>query len=528
MNEKEILSGNLIRRTAVGDMLAYQAARIPDKTALKFRENSYSYGELNTNVNRLAHGLTAQGIGKGDRVAVLSRNCDLFLITWFALMKIGALMVPVNWLYKGDEIQYVIDHSEPRMIIAEDVFVGNVQSIRGNLKSVEHFVCIPLSGADVPSDWVNIETLMSDNYSSDEPEVAIFTEDPAVMLYTSGTESLPKGVLITHLNLMSCLAASQYDLMFEEDTAALIGLPFFHAAALSWFFYAVGVGGKAVVLYLPDPKEILEITQAEKITNWTWVTTLYVNMLQLLETGDYDLSSLKTAVIFGSYISPTLLKNVKKHMPEITFISAYGQTECLMVTIISGPDFEKRPDSVGRPFLSNRLMIEGPDGEKLPPGQAGEIVVRSPTVMLGYYRDEEKTLHSQRGGWHHTGDIGKLDEEGYLYFVDRVKDMIKTGGENVASTDVEEAISTHPNVAEVAVIGLYHPVWQEAVTAVVTVKPGKTVTPEEIGDHCKERIAAYKVPKKIFIQEDLPKSNMGKILKKNLKQTYADTFEESI
>ena len=237
------------------------------------------------------------------------------------------------------------------------------------------------------------------------------------------------------------------------------------------------------------------------------------------------LSPLKTATIFGSYVSPTLMKNWKKHAPEITFVNGYGQSECVLCTSISGTDFEKRPDSVGRPFMSTRLMIEGPDGEKLPTGQAGEIVVRSPLVMLGYFKDEEKTRYSQRGGWHHTGDIGKLDEAGYLYFVDRIKDMIKTGGENVASTDVEETISGHPKVAEVAVIGLYHPVWQEAVTAVVTPISGETVTPEEIIHHCKERLAVYKIPKKVFIHEALPKNSVGKILKNELKKTYCDIFK---
>ncbi len=176
-------------------------------------------------------------------------------------------------------------------------------------------------------------------------------------------------------------------------------------------------------------------------------------------------------------------------------------------------------------MLYTQMQILGPGDEKLPTGQEGEIVVRSPVIMKGYFKDDEKTASAFRDGWLRTGDIGKLDEEGYLYFVDRIKDMIKTGGENVASTDVEEAILKHPSVAEAAVIGLYHPVWQEAVTAVISTIPGETVTPEEIIDHCKKKIAVYKVPKKVIILEDLPKSNVGKILKKDLKQTYADTFK---
>ena len=525
---REALSNNLARRAAVGDMLAHQAMCIPDKTALKFRENQYSYRELNTSVNRLAHGLTGQGIGKGDRVAVLSRNCDMIFISWFALMKIGAVMVPVNWLYKAEEVQYIVNHSEVGMIIAEDTLVGNVQSVRGSLKSVKNFVCISLSGVDVPADWIDIETLMTDDCPSDEPEVAIFADDLAVMIYSSGTESAPKGVMITHLNVMASLGPAQHDLMIDRNIAILLGLPAFHSATLHMFFWALCVGGKSVVLYLPNPKEILEITQAERINYWTWVTTLYVNMLQLLEERKYDLSSLRTAMIFGSYVDLSLLKNWKRQAPDIRFISGYGQSECAMCSSISGAELERRPSSVGQPFLSARVMIEGPEGEELPSGQAGEIVVRSPWVMLGYFKDEEKTAHSRRNGWHHTGDIGKLDDEGYLYFVNRVKDMIKTGGENVSSTAIEEVIlAAHPNVAEVAVIGLPHPVWQEAVTAIISPKPGKIVTSEEIIDYCKEKIAAFKVPKKVIIREVLPKSNVGKILKRELRQIYAETFKVS-
>jgi fatty-acyl-CoA synthase len=513
-------------RTAATDLLVGTAARQPGQTAIIFGDNRISYGQFNERVNRLAHGLMRLGIKKGNHAAIFSHNCDQFFIYWYAVMKIGAVMVPVNWLYQAEELKYIINHSESKLLIVEDTFADLVEAIRPELKTVEHYGYITYSGGRTPSDWFNIEALQTSKQPSLEPAVEISGDDTGLIIYTSGTESLPKGAMISHMAIFLTATVFQYNFNYHKEMIFLMGLPCFHGAGLFTFSAVVGLGGTIVVMYQPDPKDILMLTAREKVTHWSWVTTVYATLLQFPGLETYDLTSLEGANIFGSYVSPTLLSRWREIASKIVFTTGYGQTECLALSSNAGKAFEKKLDSVGQPTIFNLMEIQNADGETLPSGQAGEVVVRSPLIMKGYFKDEQKTADTFRGGWLHTGDIGKVDEDGYLYFVDRIKDMIKSGGENVASTDVEEAIASHPEVSEVAVIGLRHPIWQEAVTAVVTVRPGKSLTPDEIINHCKKKIAAYKVPKKVFIRESLPKSNVGKILKRELKEIYSDTFSE--
>ncbi len=524
MADRDRLNRNLIWRAVPSDLLVTNAARYPEKMAMRFRENRITYRAFNVKVNRLANAMMEMGIEKGDRAAILSHNCDQLLVYWYALLKIGAVMVPINWMYKEDEIQYVVDHSEAKMLVVEDALSMKVYAISEALKTVRHFGVVNLSGAETPSGWFDIESLQADQYPADEPEVEIDNDDPAVMIYTSGTESAPKGALIRHLSLVTSLVTMQYDFRFEKDMVFLGGLPCFHMAGLWNFANTIGVGGTYVIMDTADPAQILEITDQEKVTHWSWVTTLYVTMLQQPDIHNYNLKSLKVAAVFGSYVSTTLLNKWKQYAPDIMFLKGYGQTECCSITTISGTAFDEKPDSVGLPQCLVQVRIESTDGTVLPVGEEGEIVVRCPAVMIGYFKDQEKTDYAMRGGWLHTGDIGKLDEDGYLYFVDRIKDMIKTGGENVASSEVEELILKHPAVSEVAVIGLRHPVWQEAVTAVITPLPGESCSEDDIIKFCKERIAGYKIPKKVIIRNDLPKNHVGKILKTELKNIYSEAY----
>jgi fatty-acyl-CoA synthase len=526
LNGQERLNRNLICRAVPGDLLVRNAARSPYKTAMRFRETKVTYRQFNNRVNRLAHALVELGIEKGDMAGILSHNCDQMLIFWYALMKIGAIMVPINWMYKEKEIKYVIDHSEARMLVVEDSLSDLVKSISGDLKTVRHFGIINLSGCKTPPGWFEIEDLQGEKYSSQEPEFEIANDDPAVMIYTSGTESAPKGALIRHMSFVTSLATMQADFHFEKDMVFLGGLPCFHLAGLWNFANTIGVGGTYVIMDRADPEQILRLTDQEQVTHWSWVTTLYVTMLQMPRLHKYNLKSVKVAAIFGSYVSPTLLNKWKQHAPDIMFVKGYAQTECCSITAISGSDFDKRPDSVGLPQCLVQLRIEGPDGKEQPPNEEGEIVVRCPAVMIGYFKDQAKTEYTLRGGWHHTGDIGKLDEDGYLYFIDRIKDMIKTGGENVASSEVEEILLQHPKISEASVIGIRHPIWLEAVTAVVTPLPDTVCTETEIIDFCKERMAGFKVPKKVIIRGELPKSHVGKILKKELKIIYGKIYSQ--
>ncbi|MEW6442555.1 MAG: long-chain-fatty-acid--CoA ligase [bacterium] len=516
------LEQNLLRRNVAGDILKRSARRHPDRRALRFLRRNYTFRELNEAVNRCAHGLMQRGIRKGDRAAILSHNCDSFIIVWWGLLKIGAVLTPLNWMLKETEIRYILDHCEPRALFVEDGLIGGIGNLRYELPSVRTFAYMRLTDTGVPGDWMNIEELWRPENPVSEPEVIIENGDVATLLYTSGTEAMPKGVMNSHLNFTSSMASAQTDILLRQDDVMIGGIPLFHVAGLWMFTACCALGGLTVLEYLPDLREILELTQEERVTRWCWPTTVYSNLPKVSGFENYDLSSLRVCQMFGSPAPPALLDQWRRIVPGISFMNCYGQTEMTPLgATISGREFDLRPDSVGRAMLPVELRIVGADEREVPRGEVGEIVVRGPNVMPGYFRDEEKTQATQRGGWHHTGDLGRMDESGYLYFVDRIKDMIKTGGENVASADVEASLLSHPKVFDAAVIGMPDEVWGEAVTALVVPAQGQTLEEKELLAWCKSRMAAFKVPKKVFVVAELPRNPSGKILKRELRQKYA-------
>ena len=522
MGKQTALEQNLMNRTAVGDLLARSAARHPDRRVLRFRDKIYTYWDLNDAVNRCACGLTELGIQKGDRAAILSHNCDHYIICWWALMKIGAVVTPINWMLRAAEIRYIIDHSESKIFLVEDVLIQNVMDIKDSLDSVQTFGAIALTGATVPEGWMDIRTLWQGEQSSLEPQVEINHDDIATLLYTSGTEAAPKGVMNTHLNFVSTMASAQVDILLTREDVMLLGVPLFHVAGMWMFTACCALGAFTVLEYAPDLQEILELTQEEGVTRWCWPTTVYINLPKRPDFDRYDLRSLRVCQMFGSPAPPPLLDQWREIVPGISFMNCYGQTEMTPLgATIAGKELEQRPDSVGRAMLPVELKILGTDDEELPRGEVGEIVARGPNMMHGHFKEPEKTAAVQRGGWHHTGDLGRMDEEGYLYFVDRIKDMIKTGGENVASADVEARLIAHPKILDAAVIGLPDEVWGEAITAVLAAVPGETVEEEEIIRWCKEHMARYKVPKRVVIMDELPRNPSGKVLKKDLRRVLA-------
>jgi len=515
------LEQNLLRRSVVGDLLVKSVERNPNNRILRFRDKNYTYREFNNIVNRCASGLSSLGIKKGDKAAILSHNCDYYLFYSWALLKIGAVMTPINWMLKDREIKDIVVHSESVFFLVEDILVPEVVKIKDDLKYVKNFAYINLSGADVPDAWLNFAELCSEKYPADEPELILDDSDPAILLYTSGTEAAPKGVIISHGGYFSTYAAAPLELKITPGDIMLLGAPLFHIAATYLSFAQFAMGNLLVLEYIPDMKEVLELTHEERITHWSWPTTVYMNLPNVPDFENYDLTSLKVCAVWGALVPPALLKMWKKISPGITYLHGWGQTEVnAMGTMNIGKEFEKNPESVGKPMTGVELKIFGPDDKELPAGEVGEIVLRSKAVMTGYFKEKEKTEQTLRGGWHHTGDLGKYDEEGYLYFVDRLKDMIKTGGENVASADVETTLFEHPKVLEVAVIGVPDDTWGEAITACITLKPDTEASEKEIITWAKQNMAAYKVPKKIIFMDDIPKNPSGKILKKELRKQY--------
>lgn len=512
---------NVIRRVSVGDFLVRTAARYPNKLMLRYRDTRFTYREFNDTVNRCAHSLMSLGIGKGDRAAILSHNCHHFVIYWWALMKIGAIITPLNFMLKGDEVKYIIDHSEAKFFVVEDALIPNVLPIKDTLSSVRTYACINLSGGALPDGWMNVEELWRSDLPTTEPEVEVDGNDAASLLYTSGTEASPKGVLTSHINFYMDLLSALCDLRLEHEDVLITGIPLYHVAAMFLFIASTAVGTTNHMEYAPDPMEILRFTSEEKVTYWIWPPTLYLYLPEMPGFDTYDLSSLRRCIIFGALAAPSILARWRKILPNAKFMNYYGQTEMSpMGACLKDEDMSERPDSIGLPHLPMELKVFDFDDKEVPRGEVGELVARGPAVMMGYYKDEEKTAQTFRGGWHHTGDMVRMDEAGFIFFTDRAKDIIKTGGENVSSQEVEVILFKNPNIADVAVIGLSDPRWSETVAAVVVLKPGQDASEKEIIEFCKKEMAGYKVPKRIIFTQALPRNPSGKILKKVLRQMY--------
>ena len=515
------------RRQGLGDLLARTAARHPDRTAIVWRGLREPYSEFNAAVNRTAHSLTARGAARGDRIAVLAHNCREYLVLYFALAKLGVISVPLNFMLNADEVAFILSHSESSGLVVEDSLAGVAEAALRSA-GIEDGIrgWIPLRDRPPPDGWEAV-SVWADGQDASEPEVEIEDDEPLQLMYTSGTESRPKGVTLTSRSLIAQYVTAIVDGGMTEDDVEIHALPFYHCAQLHCFLTPdVYLGASSVVLEGPDPATMLRTIEAERVTKLFCPPTVWISLLRHPDFDALDLSSLKKGYYGASAMPVEVLKEITRRLPQLDLYNFYGQTEMAPVATILKPHEQlTRLGSAGRAGLNVETLVLDEEDRPAPPGEVGEIVHRSPHAMLGYWRDPDKTREAFRNGWFHSGDLGVMDAAGYLSVVDRKKDMIKTGGENVASREVEEAVFEHPAVAEVAVFGIPHPYWVEAVTAVVVPRPGVSPTPEDLIAHARQRLAPYKVPKYVALADALPKNPSGKILKRELRASYAHLAE---
>jgi len=530
MYEKEEYQQNLLRRQAVGDFLRRTAKRLPNKLLMAFKDNKFTYKEFDEAVNRTAHALMALGLKKGDALAIMSQNCYQMALLMWACFRTGIWYAPVNYLLRGAEIVFQLNHCEARVFIVESAFLDPVKNVHNELSIVEKFGLINLASIDLPPGWFDVDELLSGNYPDSEPEVIIHGDDPASIIYTSGTTAAPKGALIQHCSYFSQCASflSSSGSRITEHDIWMMNIPLFHIGASSVFVACVKGGAAIYGTYGIDPIEALELIQKEKVTSLIWPPTLYTGLLGM-DLGQYDLSSLRKCVWFGGSMPLDALKKWMELCPEATFGAHWSQTEINITGTLAWLDDHKIPEAgniIGKPMPDTEIKIVDENDEDVSPGKTGEIVIRSPSVMLEYYKNEEKTKEVFKNGWLHTGDVGRLGEDGNYYFVDRVKDMVKTGGENVSCLDVEEVLNSHPDVQVSAVFGVHHPYWVEGVTAVV-VPASKNLTEDILKDYAQKHLAKYKIPKKFILVEygQLPVSPTGKILKRELRVIYKDIYK---
>lgn len=513
------------RKRNISDIIHLQALKNPHNPALVFGGNTDSYKELNQHIDRAANALKSAGVQSGDRIAVLSHNNRCFVILRFAIIRAGAIFTPINFMLNANEVAYILEHSGATGIIAEDALCGVAEEAMTQVEmppSLRGY--INCSNMPVSNDWIDTDDWI--NHPVDTPVACDTDEDePVQIMYTSGTESRPKGTLLSSRALIAQYVSCIVDGSMEQADIELHCLPLYHCAQLDCFLTVdLYLGCKSILMPGADPGEMLRQIEEQKVTKLFCPPTVWIALLRHPDFDKRDLSSLKKAY-YGASIMPTaIIEELLERLPELRLWNFYGQTElCPLATVLKPEDQLTKLGAAGKPGLNINTRVVDDEDNEVPRGTIGEIAHQSPQATLGYLNDDEKTASAFRNGWFHSGDLAYMDEDGYLFVVDRKKDMIKSGGENIACREVEEVLFSHPKVAEVAVFGLPHEKWIEAVAAVIVTRDGETLTGEEISDFTAGKLAGFKCPKNIFFVDALPKNASGKILKRELREHYKDS-----
>lgn len=518
----------------VGDILRRSAQRTPDKTAIVCGDVQWSYRDFDQICDRLVAALSQQGIAAGDRVAILSRNSHAFAMMRFALARMGAVLVPINFMLNAGEVAYILRSSGARTLLVgagfEALAVDAMAAAErgtgdGQHAGVQIGLQIWLPSEDqadgAPEGMLRFDDLLM--ASAPAPDIA--PVDPRALLqiiYTSGTESLPKGAMLSHEAVLWEYVTCIVEGNMQADDVVLHALPLYHCAQLDVFLGpAVYLGATNIITGQPRPDVILPLIARHRVNAFFAPPSIWIALLRSPLFDGADLASLAKGYYGASIMPVEVLKEMQRRMPAVRLWNFYGQTEIAPLATVLHPDDQlRKAGSAGKPALNVETRIVDDEMRDVAPGEIGEIVHRSPQLLDGYYNDPERTAEAFRGGWFHSGDLAVRDDEGYITIVDRKKDMIKSGGENVASREVEEMIFRIPEVSEVAVIGLPDPYWVEAVTAVIVLKEGRSLSEQQVIDFCKAGMAHFKVPKRVIFAEALPKNPSGKLLKRELRRRY--------
>lgn len=508
----------------VGDGLRRVAKRYANKDALLFQSRRWTFRALDQAVNRVANALLASGLQKGDRVAAYGKNSDAYLLLFLACARSGLIHVPINFALVKEELLYLLQQSGAVAIYTDDALAANVAAVLAET-AIKQQGSLHTDSADaVLPDVLKIALSDAD---AQPPAISIADTDVAQILYTSGTTSHPKGAMHTHRGFMAEYSSCIQHLQLSADDRLLAALPLYHSAQMHVFTLpALMLGATSHILQLASPEAILAAISEEKLNSVFAPPTVWIGLLRDPAFEAHDLSSLVNLYYGASIMPAPIVTELQQRLSGCRLFNCYGQSEMApLATVLAPHEQEGRLASIGKPVTSVETRIVDPlTLRDCAPGERGEIVHRSPHVMVGYWDKPEQTAEAFAGGWFHSGDLAYADEEGYIYIVDRIKDVVNTGGVLVASRDVEEALYLHPAIAEVAVIGTPHERWIEAITAIVVLKPAMEIDSEQLHTHCQQHLAAFKIPKSFIFTEALPKNTAGKLLKRNLRQRFGDTM----
>lgn len=507
----------------LADLLRRNRKLFPDNPAFIFEGKRFTWTEADERVNRLANALMGLGIKRGDHVAILSKNCNEYLETYFACSRSASICTAFNYRLTPHELQYVIDNSEAKVVIVSDEFLDTLEQIRPNLKSAEHYVVIEQAPEGMKSYAELIESA-----SPDKPEVEQHEDDVVLQMYTSGTTGLPKGAMLTHRNLLTNAIGCSFGMQLQQGDCILMVAPLYHMAAGMCSLAVILQGGPILLHRDFNPMAILDDLEGGEVTSALFIPVMINFLLQMPDIEKRDFSNIR-GIIYGASPMPVELLRRAIEIFKCDFVQGYGQTESSAVLCVLRPEehvLDGTPEQVrrlgsgGREVFGTEVRVVNEDGQDVKPGEIGEVIGRGNNVMKGYWKMPEATAEAIRDGWLHTGDLATVDEAGYVYILDRVKDMIISGGENIYCREVEETLYTHPAIADAAVIGVPDEQWGETVKAFVVLKDGEKATAEEIIDFTRKYLAGFKRPRSVEFVESLPRNLSGKVLKKVLREPY--------
>lgn len=520
----------------IGSMLSSAAATYPDHPAIIYGDLTLTYREFNERVNRIASALRRLGLEQGDRVAIFSPNRPEILEVLYATWKAGFAAVPMNFRLHRDEVLYILNHSETKALVYNGVYQDDIDRIAGELTTLRYAVCLDGVQGDKQHSFTTLEYAgLLKQGEADEWVAPVDGDDLAWLFYTSGTTGRPKGAMLTHRILTMVVLNAIADIYpFAHSDVAMHASPLTHGTGM-YSLPLFAKGATNIILDAPrfEPEAVFAAIEKYRVTVFPFMApTMIKRLIDSDAHAKYDLSSLQCIVFGGAPMYVEDLEAGFKKFGKI-FAQVYGQGECPMtITGFCREDYDlNRPElfsSAGIARTGVQVRIQDADGNPLKPGEIGEIAARSDMVMKGYWRNPEATAETIVNGWLRTGDVGYMDERGYLHILDRTKDMIISGGHNIYPREVEEVLLRHPAVQEVCVFGVPDPEWGESVKAVVVLRPGHSATEEELIEYCRENLASFKKPRSIDFVEELPKNSYGKILKRELRDKYWQGYARKV